>query len=53
MDEYFLPGKNVFEVHQSFGSWLSQVVRIYDQQELIEFEWLVGPIPIMYVPNLT
>ncbi|XP_026806272.1 lysosomal alpha-mannosidase-like [Rhopalosiphum maidis] len=40
-------GKNVHEVHQSFSSWLSQVVRIYDQQESIEFEWLVGPIPIM------
>lgn len=44
-------GKNVHEVHQSFSSWLSQVVRIYDQQESIEFEWLVGPIPIMWVEN--
>lgn len=46
-DINFIQGKNVHEVHQSFSSWLSQVVRIYDQQDSIEFEWLVGPIPIM------
>lgn len=46
---WYVQGNNMHEVHQSFSSWLSQVVRIYDQQESIEFEWLVGPIPIMWV----
>jgi lysosomal alpha-mannosidase len=39
-------GDIVDEIHQNFSSWVSQVVRIYKQENHVEFEWLVGPIPI-------
>jgi hypothetical protein len=39
-------GDVVDEIHQTFSSWVSQVVRIYKQENHVEFEWLVGPIPI-------
>lgn len=29
-----------------FNDWLSQVVRIYKDENYAEFEWMVGPIPI-------
>uniref|UniRef100_A0A1L8EG59 Alpha-mannosidase n=1 Tax=Haematobia irritans TaxID=7368 RepID=A0A1L8EG59_HAEIR len=39
-------GTLVKEVHQHFNDWVSQVIRIYEGVNRIEFEWLVGPIPI-------
>ncbi|XP_060656740.1 LOW QUALITY PROTEIN: lysosomal alpha-mannosidase-like [Drosophila nasuta] len=39
-------GERVKEVHQHFNEWISQVVRIYEGVNRVEFEWLVGPIPI-------
>jgi lysosomal alpha-mannosidase len=39
-------GEHVDEVHQKFNEWISQVVRIYKTEKFIEFEWLVGSIPI-------
>lgn len=39
-------GEQVDEVHQTFNEWLSQVVRVYKTENFVEFEWLVGPIPI-------
>jgi lysosomal alpha-mannosidase len=39
-------GEIVDEVHQVFNDWVSQVVRIYKTQKYVEFEWLVGEIPI-------
>lgn len=36
----------VDEVHQVFNEWISQVVRIFKTQKVVEFEWLVGPIPV-------
>lgn len=39
-------GAIVDEVHQKFNDWISQVVRVYKQNNYAEFEWLVGPIPI-------
>lgn len=39
-------GEQVDEVHQTFNEWLSQVVRIYKTENFVEFEWLVGPIPV-------
>jgi lysosomal alpha-mannosidase len=38
-------GTIVAEAQQIFNEWVSQTIRIYDQENLIEFEWLVGPIP--------
>lgn len=40
-------GDIVDEVHQVFNEWISQIVRIYhDNTSAVEFEWMVGPIPI-------
>ena len=39
-------GDLVDEVHQIFNEWISQVVRVYKTEKYVEFEWLVGPIPI-------
>lgn len=42
-----IEGDVVTEIHQEWSSWMSQVMRIYNQEPLkIEMEWLVGPIPI-------
>lgn len=38
---------NLFdEVHQIFNEYVSQVIRIYKDEDHVEFEWLVGPIPV-------
>ncbi|XP_053694119.1 lysosomal alpha-mannosidase isoform X2 [Sabethes cyaneus] len=39
-------GNVVQEVHQVFNEWISQVVRVYADENHVEFEWLVGPIPV-------
>lgn len=39
-------GDLVDEIHQTFTDWLSQVVRVYKTENFVEFEWLVGPIPV-------
>jgi lysosomal alpha-mannosidase len=36
----------VQEVHQVYNEWLSQVVRVYAEENIAELEWMVGPIPI-------
>ncbi|XP_046834727.1 lysosomal alpha-mannosidase isoform X1 [Vespa crabro] len=41
-----IKGPLVEEIHQTFNQWISQVVRIYKEDERLEFEWLVGPIPV-------
>ncbi len=39
-------GKLVQEIRQEFTPWLSQVIRLYhNNNEYIEFDWMVGPIP--------
>ncbi|KAK4872843.1 hypothetical protein RN001_014872 [Aquatica leii] len=38
-------GDLITEIHQVFNDWLSQIVRIYNLESLIEFDWLIGPIP--------
>ncbi|XP_055636185.1 lysosomal alpha-mannosidase-like [Toxorhynchites rutilus septentrionalis] len=39
-------GEHVQEVHQVFNEWVSQVIRVYAEEKHVEFEWLVGPIPV-------
>ncbi|EDV31824.1 uncharacterized protein Dana_GF14356 [Drosophila ananassae] len=39
-------GDLVKEVHQQVNEWISQVIRIYEGGDHVEFEWLVGPIPV-------
>uniref|UniRef100_A0A1L8DR39 Alpha-mannosidase n=2 Tax=Nyssomyia neivai TaxID=330878 RepID=A0A1L8DR39_9DIPT len=41
-----IKGPIVEEVHQTFNNWISQVIRIYRDYNYVEFEWLVGPIPV-------
>lgn len=44
---FHLGGGNVVnEVQQSLGPWASQVFRSYHNSQVLEVEWLVGPIPI-------
>lgn len=42
----FQQGELVQEVYQQFSPWVSQVVRVYNDQRFAEFQWTVGPIPI-------
>ncbi|XP_016942050.3 lysosomal alpha-mannosidase [Drosophila suzukii] len=39
-------GALVKEVHQHFNDYISQVIRIYETKNVVEFEWLVGPVPV-------
>lgn len=39
-------GELVDEVHQIFNSWITQIIRVYKNENYIEFDWLVGPIEI-------
>lgn len=42
-----IKGDLVDEVHQQFNEWISQVVRVYKTEKFVEFEWIVGPIPVV------
>ncbi|XP_076239948.1 lysosomal alpha-mannosidase II [Calliopsis andreniformis] len=39
-------GPVVKEIHLTINDWISQVIRIYNAKNYIEFDWLVGPIPV-------
>ena len=39
-------GPLVTEIHQIFNKYISQIVKIYTDRMYVEFDWLVGPIPI-------
>jgi hypothetical protein len=42
-----MTGDLVKEYHVKWTDWLSQAIRFYDLDPYyVEFEWLVGPIPI-------
>ncbi|XP_071052267.1 lysosomal alpha-mannosidase [Onthophagus taurus] len=38
-------GSVVSELHQVFNEWTSQILRVYNEENNIEFDWVVGPIP--------
>ncbi|EDV97218.1 lysosomal alpha-mannosidase [Drosophila grimshawi] len=46
VDYTIFDGVQVKEVHQHVNEWISQVIRIYEGVNRVEFEWLIGPIPI-------
>lgn len=37
------------EIQQTFGAYVSQVIRLYPGETKVELEWLVGPINVEYV----
>ena len=39
-------GQFVDEIHQTINTWVRQVIRIYKEENHVEFEWLVGPVPV-------
>lgn len=39
-------GPIVDEVQQTFNEWISQVIRVNKLENIVEFEWLVGEIPV-------
>lgn len=41
-----LQGPILDEVHHQINPWISQVTRVYKAKEHVEFEFIVGPIPI-------
>ncbi|KAJ2943254.1 hypothetical protein O0L34_g12059 [Tuta absoluta] len=39
-------GSIVKEIRQRFTDWITQVIRLYRGEEFVEFEWVIGPVPI-------
>ena len=39
-------GPLVQEIHQTYDTWVNQIIRIYNGQDHVEFDWVVGPIDI-------
>ncbi|XP_055937632.1 lysosomal alpha-mannosidase-like [Argiope bruennichi] len=39
-------GPLVEEVHQFYAPWITQIIRLYKGQNHIEFDWIIGPIPV-------
>ena len=39
-------GDVVDEIHQTFNPWVKQIIRINKGEDNVEFDWIVGPIPI-------
>lgn len=45
-------GNIVREVRQIWKDWVTQIIRIYKEEDFIEFDWAVGPVDISYVANI-
>ncbi|KAJ8939540.1 hypothetical protein NQ314_011107 [Rhamnusium bicolor] len=39
-------GNLIRELKQVWGNWITQIIRIYKEEDFIEYDWLVGPIDI-------
>lgn len=37
-------GKVATEVHQRFNECVSQIIRIYEEEKYLEFDWVIGPV---------
>lgn len=42
-------GNLVVELHQVFSEWAAQIIRVYRTESLVEFDWVIGPIPVKYL----
>jgi lysosomal alpha-mannosidase len=38
---------SVHEIHQQFSDYIIQTVRTWEDEDYVEFGWIVGPIPIV------
>lgn len=38
--------ENLYIFQQTFNDWISQVIRIYKDDNFVEFQWLIGEIPV-------
>jgi len=36
----------IHEVRQQWNDWVSQTIRVDEDEEYVEFDWIVGPIPV-------
>lgn len=41
-------GNLIVELHQIFNEWAAQIIRVYKAENFVEFDWVVGPIPVEY-----
>lgn len=46
---YTLQGPLFEEVQQTFSGWLQQNIRVHKDSPFVEFDYIVGPIPIKWV----
>jgi len=37
---------SVQEVRQQWNDWIAQTIRVYADEEYVEMEWTVGPVPV-------
>ncbi|CAG2108860.1 unnamed protein product, partial [Medioppia subpectinata] len=37
---------SVSEVQQKWNDWISQTIRVYEDEEYVEIDWTVGPVPL-------
>uniref|UniRef100_A0A2K6VX37 Alpha-mannosidase n=1 Tax=Onchocerca volvulus TaxID=6282 RepID=A0A2K6VX37_ONCVO len=41
----YIEGSLINETRQIIAPWISQVIRLYQGKNFVEFEWTIGPIP--------
>ncbi|KAI1305362.1 Lysosomal alpha-mannosidase [Halotydeus destructor] len=44
--QFFVRGRLVSEVHQTWSEWAHQTIRVNPANDQIEFDWVIGPIPV-------
>ncbi|XP_060520801.1 lysosomal alpha-mannosidase-like [Cylas formicarius] len=41
-------GELVTEIQQMFNTWVGQVIKLYNDENFVEFDWIIGPLPTYY-----